>query len=630
MIEIKNSGNYTKIPSPNEIFGGFIESGFGRQVPGMWSEMIYNRSFVNVPEYKGATWDWLGLDKEMYNSNAPFWHSGYEESDWEYIGSTKSYLTCGTETHKGTTCRVIMVREEGAVGGIKQEGIHLEAGREYIFRIYCRAGYWKNNPGLDGFGDSIQYSNERPVNIAIGDNEFTIDASGITREHKIVFTAKTTGVFPISITYNNVGDLILAYTSLMPSDNILGWRADVVEKLKESRPTVVRFPGGCFTSFYNWRSSVGPRERREPQESFYWGGIEENDVGLGEFMQLAEICGFEGQICFNMMSSTPFDAMCMVEYLNAPCDVGYGRLRALDGHPAPYGARLFECDNEPNRKWSAKEYAEQCVLFAREMRKVSPEAEFMIAAYGYRVEQLPEILDICGRDIDYVIYRAGHPEFVERVLPIIREYNEKSGRDLKLVNTEWLASCHSPEPFDEPSIGTRYHWDGRRYNDYDKVLSRHEISWNYALNGAHRLLDYISYGGEFALANFNNMANTWGQNIIEGSKDKAWLSCMGEIFALFKRNYTPSVASLPETGDPTVFALFTKDCDGEEKLYAINHSGSEKELTIPEGFKSVEGMCADKRSAHITETEMPVIRISPEVKDGKVTLPKLSIVVFKK
>ncbi len=630
MIEIRSNGNYTATPAPKEIFGEFIESGFGRQVPGMWAEMIYNRSFRDIPPYKRATWEWLGLDKEHYGPEAPFWHSGYEEYDWEYIGNTKSYLTCGTETHKGTTCRVLISRDADAVAGVKQEGIHLEAGREYIFRIYCRAGHWKVSHGLNGFGKNVEISSERPVKIAIGDNEFIIDASGRTREHRIVFTAKTTGVFPISITYNCEGDLILAYTSLMPSDNIKGWRADVIEKLKESGPTVVRFPGGCFTSFYNWHSSVGPRDRREPQESFYWGGIEENDVGLRELMELAEICGFEGQICFNMMSSTPFDAMCMVEYLNAPADVGYGRLRALDGHPEPFGARLFECDNEPSRKWSAAEYAEQCVLFAREMRKVSPEAKFMLAAYTHSVDSLPLMLEIAGGDMNYVIYRAGHPDFVAKILPVIREYNEKTGRNIKLVNTEWLASCHSPEPFDEPGIGTRYHWDGRIYNDYDKILSRHEISWNYALNGAHRLCDYISYGGEFALANFNNMTNTWGQNIIEASKDKAWLSCMGEIFAFFKRNFSPCLASVAEVGDPDVFAIFTKDDAGKEQLYVINHSGSEKELSIPDGFASVEGMTSERRSAHVTETEKPIIRIAPEVRDGSVAIPKLSVTVFEK
>ena len=629
MVEIKRNGPYGQIPAPKEILGSFIESGFGRQVSGMWAEMIFNRSFRTVPPYKIATWEWLGLDEAHYSSRAPFWHSGYEEYDWEVFENTKSVLTVGTETHKGTQCRILSPGEGTGPYGIRQEGIHLEKGRDYVFRVFCGAGAWKSDPGLNGFVSKEYIPESRPLRVSIGPNETELDVSGVTREHVWEFTAEESGVFPLSLSFDWQGDLILPWVSLTPRDNLRGWRRDVIERIREAGPTVVRFPGGCFTSFFNWRSSVGPRERREPQESFYWGGLEENDVGLAEFMDLAELAGFEGQICFNMMTSTPFDAMCMAEYLNAPADSGYGRLRALDGHPEPYGVRYFECDNEPNRKWTAVQYAEACVEFARAIRKVSPGAEFLCAAYGYSPELLPAILEICGKDVDYVIYRNGNPDFVEKILPVLREYNRREGRNLKLVNTEWLPSCRSPEPFDEPGIRADFRWRGEITNDYDDVFSRHQISWNYALNGARRLLDYVSYGGEFALANFNNMANTWGQNLVEASKDAAWLSAMGEVFALFRRQYRPSVACPADAGDGLLFALFTKDGEGREKLWIVNHGSAEKEVLLPEGFReAADGLSAPRRSAHVTETEKPVKRVLPEVRDGKALLPGLSLTVF--
>ena len=45
---------WTKEPAGRRIFGNFIESGFGRQVNGMWSEMLYNRAFRDVPAIKIA------------------------------------------------------------------------------------------------------------------------------------------------------------------------------------------------------------------------------------------------------------------------------------------------------------------------------------------------------------------------------------------------------------------------------------------------------------------------------------------------------------------------------------------------------------------------------------------------
>ena len=56
MAEIIVEKEWTKEPAGRRIFGNFIESGFGRQVNGMWSEMLYNRAFRDVPAIKIATW----------------------------------------------------------------------------------------------------------------------------------------------------------------------------------------------------------------------------------------------------------------------------------------------------------------------------------------------------------------------------------------------------------------------------------------------------------------------------------------------------------------------------------------------------------------------------------------------
>ena len=65
MAVIQVEENWTQKPVDRRIFGNFIESGFGRQVNGMWSEMLYNRAFRDVPAIKIATWEWLGLDKSI-------------------------------------------------------------------------------------------------------------------------------------------------------------------------------------------------------------------------------------------------------------------------------------------------------------------------------------------------------------------------------------------------------------------------------------------------------------------------------------------------------------------------------------------------------------------------------------
>ena len=350
---------------------------------------------------------------------------------------------------------------------------------------------------------------------------------------------------------------------------------------------------------------------------------------LDEFMELAHLVGFEPQICFNMMTSEPFKAKQMVEYLNAPADVGMGEYRALNGHPEPYHVRLFEMDNEPDRKWSAEQYAEQCVLFARKMREADPEIEFMMAAYCFDPGLLRRMLEIAGQDVQYVIYRQGDPDFVRKILPILREYNQTHGTDVRLVDTEWLSPMSTPEPYEDPEMAMEFSWYGQIRNDVKNNFSSRQVGWNYALNGAHRLLDYISYGGEFALANFNNMCNTWGQNVVECTKDSAFLSCMGQVFRFFGKKFEPCVAELCETGDRNVFAVRTRTQSGKNQLYVVNHLSRPVSLTLPEGdWNAAEGLSAPHRISQEKEHQREVREIAVPCEDGIAELPGLSVVCF--
>ena len=65
MINLKVSDKWTKKPISKRIFGNFLESGIGRQITGIWSEMLQNRSFRPKSEYKYPMWQWIGMTKEF-------------------------------------------------------------------------------------------------------------------------------------------------------------------------------------------------------------------------------------------------------------------------------------------------------------------------------------------------------------------------------------------------------------------------------------------------------------------------------------------------------------------------------------------------------------------------------------
>src|SRR4028119_248850 len=52
------------------------------------------------------------------------------------------------------------------------------------------------------------------------------------------------------------------YEPAHPTADARGFRADVLELVKELRVPIVRYPGGNFVSGYDWEDGVGPKEAR--------------------------------------------------------------------------------------------------------------------------------------------------------------------------------------------------------------------------------------------------------------------------------------------------------------------------------------------------------------------------------
>ncbi|MCY2928763.1 MAG: hypothetical protein NTV86_04575, partial [Planctomycetota bacterium] len=264
----------SETPTSRFILGNFIESGFGRQISGMWAEMLFNRSFVDVPPYNGM---WVRLRPEYYNEHAPFWHSGYEECNWELIDEhSKQCRTCCTDSFKGRDSLLVSYDGQGTTGGIMQRGLYFKAGAAYAFSLFGGFAGDKVSPSLQGFD---------PVNTeALATKEVRIllreesNPDHILFSHAFPFTClqqsyeaeillpQYTGRAVLEISFDWAGGIVLSWASLMPRDNVRGWNKEVVALLKDLAVPIMRFPGGCFTSFFDWRRSVGPRSERGAME----------------------------------------------------------------------------------------------------------------------------------------------------------------------------------------------------------------------------------------------------------------------------------------------------------------------------------------------------------------------------
>ncbi|MGC8666530.1 MAG: alpha-L-arabinofuranosidase C-terminal domain-containing protein [Chthonomonadales bacterium] len=147
------------------------------------------------------------------------------------------------------------------------------------------------------------------------------------------------------------GTCTLFRVELFPDDAVAGMDPEVVQAAKALHITLLRWPGGNFSSGYHWRQGVGPRFLRPTVRNPAWPGLETHAFGTDEFLRFCRIIGAQPMICVNAGDGTPEEAADWVEYCNGSPDTPMGRLRARNGHPAPYGVRLWEVGNELYGPW---------------------------------------------------------------------------------------------------------------------------------------------------------------------------------------------------------------------------------------------------------------------------------------
>jgi alpha-N-arabinofuranosidase len=157
--------------------------------------------------------------------------------------------------------------------------------------------------------------------------------------------------------------------------NIGGMRTALVDAFRRIRPSVVRWPGGCFADSYDWRDGVGPRNER-PVRTNFWasdpglsqvaGGpakYEPNAFGTTEFARFCRAVGAAPYLAVNLRSlpATVFNQW--LEYCNAPAGTTtWGDRRAATGDRDPYRVRFWGVGNEAwgcGGNFTPEEYAEE-------------------------------------------------------------------------------------------------------------------------------------------------------------------------------------------------------------------------------------------------------------------------------
>lgn len=603
----------TSEPISKYIYGQFIEH-LGRCIyGGIWAEMLEDRKFYYKVPADGAIWRKTGAGAQVL-----------ARSPWKVIGAAGCVEMIKEDSYVGDQTPQVTLAGAGTAAGIVQSELGLVKGKEYTGRVVI-AGDSKAAPIKvsliwgDGAGDRQTVVIDK-ITDKFKKYPFMLKAGASTDNGVLEITAAGEGRFSIGT------------VSLMPADNIRGWRKDTVNLMQALNSPVYRWPGGNFVSGYNWKDGIGDIDKRPPRKNPAWTGIEHNDVGIDEYVFLCQLLKTDAFITVNTGLGGAEMAAEEVEYANGSVDTPMGKRRAENGYAEPYDVKWWAVGNEMYGGWQLghmplEDYVKKHNKVVEAMRAVDPKIQVVaVGAVGKWSEQM---MTHCADHMDLIsehFYNRNRddlfehvrqiPNNVKRIADAHRDYRKRfdslKGKDIRIALDEWNY-WYGAHVFGE--LGTRYFMQD-------------------ALGIAAGLHEYFRNSDIIFMANYAQTVNVIG--CIKTTKTAAAFAATGLPLWLYRNHFgvTP-VAIEGDYGNLDIAAAWTED---KKKLtVGIVNATMEKHLItldVQGAGLSGKGIMYviehEDRMAYNEPGKKPQIAIKRyAISDaGKLISPPISIVVY--
>jgi alpha-N-arabinofuranosidase len=441
------------------LFGNFVEL-LDDVVPGMWAEMLNDRSFEGVT--RAAKWSY-------YDGKPDFCDREWDRNpSWSY--DTNSSF------NGARSARFTATRRQPAT--LTQSGLAVKRGLAYEFSGWFRAaspklaatvtlkalwptGAWMTLASAKLPRLSSQWAKQSARLVSNGETD------------RVVFELRLEGE----------GEAWADKLSLMPGDNLMGWRSDVVQAIRDVHPAVLRWGGStCDPGGYRWKNGIGDRDHRTPFPNKVWGRIDPNDVGIDEFCQLCELTGVEPLICLSF-SDGPQSAGDLVAYCNGETSTTWGTKRAANGHAAPYHIKYWQVGNEISG--DDANYLSRFGDFAQAMKGADPSVRLMSSF------PTQKLLDRAGKDLAYICPHHYTPDLAgcDRDLGnLTRMIASTTGcSQIKIAVTEWNVTGSDwglgrgkMLTLDSALLNARYLHVLMRHSDKAEIACRSNLANSYA------------------------------------------------------------------------------------------------------------------------------------------------------
>jgi alpha-N-arabinofuranosidase len=205
-----------------------------------------------------------------------------------------------------------------------------------------------------------------------------------------------------------------------PTADSDGFRADVVELVRELGVSTIRYPGGNFVSGFRWEDSVGPRHERPRRLDLAWHSTETNQVGLHEFDSWLSKVGSDLMLAVNLGTRGTAEAVELLEYANVAGGTALSEARIANGRTAPFDVDMWCLGNEMDGPWqlghrSADDYGKLAARTAKAMRMLDPRVKLVVC--GSSSAHMPTfgewertVLTHTYEDVDYISCHAYYEE----------------------------------------------------------------------------------------------------------------------------------------------------------------------------------------------------------------------------
>jgi alpha-L-arabinofuranosidase len=613
----------TGAPISKYIYGQFIEH-LGRCIyGGLWSEMLEDRKFYYPVTGEAPAHEMFKPGPRSYDGEGyPF--ELLVRSPWVVLGPKTGVKMVTAGAYVGEHTPEITLPGKDVAAGLMQERLSLVEGREYTGRVILS--------GAAGAG---------PVEVSLvwgggASMRSTVKIDKLTGEYTkypLRFRAgASTDNGRIEIVSRGSGSFRVGTVSVMPADNIRGWRADTVALLKELDSPVYRWPGGNFVSGYNWRDGVGDMDKRPPRKNPAWKGIEHNDVGIHEYMSLMREIDSEPYVAVNTGLGDDTAAAQELEYLNGAVTTPLGKQRAQNGHPEPFRVKWIAVGNEMYGDWQLghmplAEYVKKHNRFVEAMRKVDPSiAPIGVGSMGQWSEQMltntADYMTLISEHVywqhkdDVVSHIAQATKGIKAVADAHREYRRKlpslKGKDIRIAMDEWNY-WYGPNEFGE--LGVRYTVED-------------------GLGIAAGLHEFFRNSDIFFMANYAQTVNVIGA--IKTTPTAAELETTGLVLKLYRQRF--GVTPVEVTGIPApldIFAAWTADKTAIT-VSVVNPTGQEQSIDLALTGAQLAGggmawtIAAPDKLAHNDPGKPRAvdIRQEPYLGTGQIKVPALGVALF--